>query len=431
MDVMQSLIRECHLGIPDMVRAGAAAEGIDPAALARAVAAGRVVIPANPRRPSGPPLAIGEGCRVRVNVNVGTSGILCDEALEVEKAKAAIASGADTLMDLSTAGDLQKLRKRILSLPVPVGTVPVYEAVRRAGSAADVDADCLFRVIRDHCRDGVDFLTLHCGVNREALDALKADPRIMGVVSRGGAFHLAMMVKRGEENPLYAEFDYLLEILAEEGVVISLGDGMRPGALVDAERLAKTTEYLTVGRLAKRSLAAGVQRMIEGPGHIPLGQIGHNIRTIKEVTDHAPLYLLGPLVTDLAPGYDHVVASIGGAVACMHGADFLCMVSPSEHLALPRVEDIVEGTRVTKIAAHIGDTMRRPQALWEPQERAMAEARKSLDWEKQFACALYADPARKIHGRDGDLDTCSMCGELCAVKMVRELFEKEGGAGKE
>ena len=201
---------------------------------------------------------------------------------------------------------------------------------------------------------------------------------------------------------------------------------MRPGALVDAERLAKTTEYLTLGLLSKRALAAGVQRMIEGPGHIPMGQIGHNIRTVKEVTDNAPLYLLGPLVTDLAPGYDHVVAAIGGAVACMHGADFLCMVSPSEHLALPRIEDIVEGTRVTKIAAHVGDTMRRPRELWEPQERAMAEARRNLDWERQFVCALYADPARRIHARDGDLDTCSMCGELCAVKMIRELFERPG-----
>ncbi|MDD1652285.1 MAG: phosphomethylpyrimidine synthase ThiC, partial [Methanomicrobiales archaeon] len=235
MDVMHSLIRGCRSGIPPVVRLAAGAEGIDPAVLARAVVAGRVVLPGNPRR-NAPPCPIGEGCRVRVNVNVGTSGILCDQDLEVEKAKAALSAGADTLMDLSTAGELPRLRKRILSLPVPVGTVPVYEAVRRAGSAADVDADCLFRVIREHCRDGVDFLTLHCGVNRDALEALKADPRIMGVVSRGGAFHLAMMVHRDEENPLYSEFDYLLEILSEEGVVVSLGDGMRPGALVDAER---------------------------------------------------------------------------------------------------------------------------------------------------------------------------------------------------
>jgi phosphomethylpyrimidine synthase len=249
---MQSLIRECRSGVPEMVRAGAAAEGIDPAALARAITLGRAVMPANPRR-SAPPCPIGEGCRVRVNVNVGTSGVLCDPRLEVEKAKAALANGADTLMDLSTAGDLADMRHQILKLHAPVGTVPVYEAVRRAGSAANLEPDRLFRVIREHCRDGVDFLTLHCGVNRAALEALKADPRIMGVVSRGGAFHLAMMVQRDEENPLYAEFDYLLEILSEEEVVVSLGDGMRPGALVDAERLAKTTEYLTVGRLAARS----------------------------------------------------------------------------------------------------------------------------------------------------------------------------------
>jgi phosphomethylpyrimidine synthase len=275
----------------------------------------------------------------------------------------------------------------------------------------------------------VDFLTLHCGVNRQALAALRADPRLMGVVSRGGTFHCAMMMQREEENPLYAEYDYLLEILAEHDVTISLGDGMRPGCLQDAEKLAKSVEYTTLGTLTKRAQAAGVQRMIEGPGHMPLDQVGYNVRMLKEITDHAPLYLLGPLVTDIAPGYDHVVAAIGGAAACLNGADFLCMVSPSEHLALPDVADIIEGTRVAKIAAHVGDTVRKPEGWRMEREVQMAEARHELDWDRQFKLALYGENARKIHERDGETETCSMCGDLCAVKMVNELFgegEKKG-----
>ncbi|MDN7024811.1 phosphomethylpyrimidine synthase ThiC [Methanoculleus sp. FWC-SCC1] len=415
-----TLIRACLKGVPPEVEAIARDEGQNPHHAARAVTRGRVVVPANPLRPHRL-CAIGEGCRVKVNVNVGTSANLCNPDLEVEKAGAALAQGADAIMDLSTGGDLAAIRRRILALDAPVGTVPIYEAVRRAGSAADIDADTLFSVIREHCRQGVDFLTLHCGVNRDALDALHLDPRVMGVVSRGGAFHVAMMAATGEENPLYAEYDYLLEILAEYDVVISLGDGMRPGALIDATRLAKATEYLTLGRLAQRALSAGVQRMIEGPGHIPVEQIGHNVRMLKELTEGAPLYLLGPLVTDLAPGYDHVVAAIGGVVACQNGADFLCMVSPSEHLALPRVQDIEEGTRVARIAAHVGNMLRNYPGS-RNREMRMAEARRSLDWEAQFEAALFGDTARTIHERDGDLDTCSMCGDLCAVKMVREIL---------
>jgi len=422
MFLMDLLIRRCTREVPAEVVTAARAEGMEPARMARSVATGRIVIPNNPKREHHL-CAIGEGCLVKINVNVGTSGARCDPALEEEKARAALANGADAIMDLSTGGDLVAIRKKMLELDTTVGTVPIYEAVRRAGNAGDVDADLLFSVIREHCRQGVDFLTLHCGVNRQALAALRSDPRVMGVVSRGGAFHCAMMVQREEENPLYAEFDYLLEILTEHDVTISLGDGMRPGCLQDAEKLAKTVEYVNLGTLANRAIKAGVQRMIEGPGHIPLDQVGYNVRTIKEVTDHAPLYLLGPIVTDIAPGYDHVVSAIGGAVACQNGADFLCMVSPSEHLALPQVEDIIEGTRIAKIAAHIGDTVRRPEGYRMEREVQMADARHRLDWEEQFRLALFSDPARQIHARDGDTETCSMCGDLCAVKMVRELFE--------
>ena len=427
MVLMHLLTRACERGLPSGAAPAAAFEGMDPEKMARAIVAGRVVIPANPKR-KHPRCAIGSGCRVKVNVNIGTSGTRCDPALEMKKAKAAIANGADALMDLSTGGNLVAMRKKILALDTTVGTVPVYEAVRRAGSAQDVDADLLFKVIREHCEQGVDFLTLHCGVNRQALAALRADPRLMGVVSRGGSFHCAMMMERDEENPLYAEYDYLLEILADYDVTISLGDGMRPGCLQDSGKLAKSIEYVTLGTLAKRAHERGVQRMIEGPGHMPLSEVGYNVKMIKEITGQAPLYLLGPIVTDIAPGYDHVVSAIGGATACLNGADFLCMVSPSEHLALPDVEDIIEGTRIAKIAAHIGDTVRKHEGWKTDREVQMADARHRLDWDEQFRLALYGDHARKIHERDGETETCSMCGDLCAVKMVNKLFgTKEKG----
>ena len=423
MCVMHSLIRECQTGVPDEIKAIARVEDLNSQTLANDIIRGYVSVPSNPRRKHRI-CAIGKDCNVKVNVNLGTSAGKCDSALEIEKAHAAIAAGADTLMDLSTAGDIPDLRKQVLSLDIPIGTVPIYEAVRRAGTAVDTDADLLFRVIREHCHDGVDFLTLHCGVNLEALNALRLDPRIMGVVSRGGAFHIARMVQSDEENPLFAEFEYLLDILEEYEVVLSLGDGMRPGCIYDAEKLAKSTEYLTISKLSKVALNHGIQRFIEGPGHIPLTQVGYNIRTIKELTNNAPLYLLGPVVTDLAAGYDHVAAAIGSAVACMNGADFLCMISPSEHLALPLVEDIVEGTRVTKIAAHIGDTVRKGIEWQKNRELPMARARCNLDWEEQFKQAMFGELARQIHERDGKLETCSMCGDLCAIKLVKEIFEK-------
>jgi len=418
---MQTLIKECLKGVPPEVEAVARDEGLSPRQAARAITRGRITVAANPRRPHRL-CAIGEGCRIKVNVNIGTSGERCDPALEIRKATAALENGADTLMDLSTGGDLPAMRKEILALDAPAGTVPIYEAVRRAGNAADITPDLLFNVIREHCRQGVDFLTLHCGVNLAAFSALRLDPRIMGVVSRGGAFHVAMMAATGEENPLYSEYDYLLEILSENDVVVSLGDGMRPGCLYDAERLAKATEYVTLGGLAKRALAAGVQRFIEGPGHMPLDQIGYNVQMLKELSDGAPLYLLGPLVTDVAPGYDHVVGAMGFAVAAMHGADFFCMVSPAEHLALPDLDDIIEGTRVARITAHAGDIVRLGEGAHAKADLKMAEARRRLNWNEQFAAAMYGDHARKIHERDGDLETCSMCGDLCAVKMVRDIL---------
>jgi phosphomethylpyrimidine synthase len=344
--------------------------------------------------------------------------------MEIIKAKAAIENGADAIMDLSTGGDLPAIRKEILKLPVPVGTVPVYEAVRRAGNVLDLEADLLFRVIREQAQQGVDFMTLHCGVNLEVVEALRLDPRVMGVVSRGGSFHVAMMLAGGEENPLYAEYEYLLEILDEYDITLSLGDGMRPGAYVDSGKLAKSQEYLTLGKLSRIAREKGVQRMIEGPGHMDYREIGYNVKMIKEITDFAPLYLLGPLVTDIAPGYDHITGAIGGAAAATAGADFLCMVSPSEHLALPDTDDIIEGTRVAKIAAHVGDLSRRRDAEL-PRQAAMAEARRTLDWEAQYSLAMFGGHARAVHDRDGACETCSMCGDLCALKIVEKALEKK------
>lgn len=420
---MHTIFRDCRSGDLAGLAVAAEAEGTTPEVLARNIAAGRTILLQNVRRPYAP-CAIGEGTTIKINVNIGTSGQRCDPAMEMEKAHAALENGADAIMDLSTGGDLPAMRKEILKLPVPVGTVPIYEAVRRAGNVIDLSADLLFRVIREQAEQDVDFMTLHCGVNLDVVKTLRLDPRVMGVVSRGGSFHTAMMLASGEENPLYAEYEYLLEILDEYEITLSLGDGMRPGAYVDSTKLAKSQEYLTLGKLARVAQAHGVQRMIEGPGHMDYNEIAYNVKMIKEITGFAPLYLLGPLVTDIAPGYDHITGAIGGSVAAAAGADFLCMVSPSEHLALPDTQDIITGTRVAKIAAHVGDLSRRRDAEL-PRQAAMAEARRTLDWEAQYALALFGDHARAVHDRDGVCETCSMCGDLCALKIVEKALEKK------
>ncbi|ABN06376.1 thiamine biosynthesis protein ThiC [Methanocorpusculum labreanum Z] len=420
---MHSIIQNClHGDLSDICEA-AKSEGMTPEALSRNIIAGRTILLKNEAR-EYKPCVIGEGATVKINVNIGTSGVTCDPAKEMVKAKAAIQNGADAIMDLSTGGDLAAIRKEILKLGIPVGTVPIYEAVRRAGNVVDLTADILFSVILDQAKQGVDFMTLHCGVNLDVLDALTLDPRVMGVVSRGGSFHTAMMLSSGEENPLYKEYDYLLEILDEYEISLSLGDGMRPGAYVDSSKLAKSQEYLTLGKLARRAKDKGVQRMIEGPGHMDYNEISYNVKMIKEITDFAPLYLLGPLVTDIAPGYDHITGAIGGAAAACAGADFLCMVSPSEHLALPNVDDIIEGTRVCKVAAHVGDLSRRRDVEL-PRQAKMAEARKNLDWQAQYDLSLFGGHAKEIHDRDGECETCSMCGDLCAIKIVEKALEKK------
>ena len=420
---MHSILRECMSGDYSSLEVVSKNENISTEKLARNITSGRCIVLKNDKR-AYTPCAIGEDVSVKVNVNIGTSGITCSPEMEIEKAKAAISNGADAIMDLSTGGDIVSMRREILKLDIPVGTVPIYEAVRRAGNVVDLDADTLFNTIRDQAKEGVDFMTLHCGVNLEVLDALKLDPRTMGVVSRGGSFHTAMMLATGEENPLYKEYDYLLEILDEYDIPISLGDGMRPGAYVDSVKLAKSQEYVTLGKLARRAFDKGVFRMIEGPGHMDYSEISYNVKMIKEITGFAPLYLLGPLVTDIAPGYDHITGAIGGAAAASSGADFLCMVSPSEHLALPNKNDIIEGTRTAKIAAHVGDLARKRESALAC-ENEMGEARHALDWERQYAAAMFGEHAKAVHERDGECETCSMCGDLCAIKIVEQALEKK------
>lgn len=409
----------------------ASVEGLSMDKLRRLLDTGRIVIPRNANRDIALK-AIGEGVSTKVNVNVGTSKDFANLEDEVEKAKIAVKYGADAIMDLSTgnSSSLDETRRRILKeVDVPVGTVPIYQAgLEKAEERAVVDmsADDMFNAVRKHAKDGIDFVTIHAGVNLNSLARLRKSERILDVVSRGGAFLVAWMIHNERENPFYDEYDYLLEIAKEYELTISLGDGMRPGCISDASDRAKYMETIVLGELVKHAREEGVQAMVEGPGHVPLDEIEASVKTIKHITDFAPLYLLGPLVTDIAPGYDHFVSAIGGAVAGMYGADFLCMVSPSEHLALPSVNDIKEGTIVTKIAAHVADIVKEGQ-----RERAkrmddeMAYARKNLDWERQLELAINPEEARRIrNSRPSESDACSICGDLCAIKLLKEFLKK-------
>lgn len=406
------------------------AEGVSVAKLRRLLEAGRVVIPRNAANRDIVLKAIGEGMSTKVNVNVGTSKDYVNSEEEVEKAKTALEYGADTIMDLSTGGDLDEIRRTILKeVDVPLGTVPIYQAaLEKAGLRAVVDmsSDDMFNAVRKHAEDGIDFVTIHAGVNLNSLARLRSSERILDVVSRGGAFLVAWMIHNERENPFYEEYDYLLEIAKEYELTLSLGDGMRPGCISDASDRAKFMEVITLGELLRLAREEGVQAIVEGPGHVPLDEIEASVKAIKNITDFAPLYLLGPIVTDIAPGYDHFVSAIGGAVAGMFGADFLCMVSPSEHLALPSVNDIKEGTIVTKIAAHVADLVKVEQReMARRLDDEMAHARKNLDWKRQFEIAMNGEEARRIrNSRPSESDACSICGDLCAIKMVKEFLKK-------
>lgn len=409
--------------VPEEVDLVAELEGLDPAKLARLVAAGRVVIPRNVRR-KVEPIGVGELLKTKVNVNIGTSQSLDDPAVEIEKALAAVDAGADTVMDLSTGGDLDLVRRNVLdAIKAPVGTVPIYQAAVKK----ELTSQGMFDALENHAKDGVDFVTVHVGVNKNSLERLKQDPRIMGVVSRGGSLTMKYISETGEENPYYSEYDYLLEIAKEYELTLSLGDGLRPGCIEDASDRAKYMEFIVLGELVKRARAAGVQAMVEGPGHVPADEIETSVKAMKHLTNGAPLYLLGPLVTDIAPGYDHITAAMGGVIAGMAGADFLCATTPSEHLDLPTKEDVIEGTYVTRIAAHAADLIRpgvkEKARAWDLE---MAKARANLDWEGQFKAAINHTRARQIRHRRGvETDTCTMCSELCAIRLAKEAMERE------
>ena len=419
-------MRDAKKGLTSEIRDVAKLEGVDAECLRSLVAAGFVAIPKNISR-NFPGRAVGKLMSTKINANVGTSKDYDNPAEEIEKANIAVEYGADAVMDLSTGQDNNAVRKQLTrELSVPLGTVPIYHAARKRSTVVDMTSDDIFNSLREHAKDGVDFATVHCGVNLKSLDALRRDPRLMNVVSRGGAFTIAWMIHNEADNPLYSEFDYLLEIAQEYDLTLSLGDGMRPGCMEDASDRAQWTELLTLGELVDRCRAADVQSIVEGPGHVPLDEVGMSVEAMKKLTSDAPLYLLGPLVTDIAPGYDHIVGAIGGAVAGLHGADFLCMVTPSEHLALPTADDIREGTIVTRIAAHVADTVKEGQRdRARKQDLAMSQARSELDWQRQYDTAIDGRRAKQIREtRMTASDACSMCGDLCAIKIVKEALKE-------
>jgi phosphomethylpyrimidine synthase len=410
------------------MQAVARAEGKPVEYIVRMLARGRIVIPRNVKREGIEVRGIGEGLRTKVNANVGTSPDYANVEEEVEKARIAVRYGADTVMDLSIGGKIDEVRKRILKVvEVPVGTVPIYQAAIEAaekGSLIDMTADDIFNAIRKHAADGVDFVTVHCGVTKSAVEALRRRGRLVNVVSRGGSFLVAWMVHHDKENPLYEEFDYLLEIAQEYDLTLSLGDGMRPGCLADASDRAQFQELLILGELVERAWAKNVQVIVEGPGHLPLDHIEANVKLQKSICKGAPFYVLGPIVTDIAPGYDHIVGAIGGAMAAWAGADFLCYVTPSEHLCLPSLEDVKEGVIAARIAAHVADIARGVDA---ERDAEMARARKELNWTKQFELAIDPEKAKEIRRKRPPLidpSTCAMCGKYCAVKMASEYLAK-------
>jgi len=421
-----SIMFQARGGASEEIVRAARAEGADPEWVRRMVATGRAVVPFNPLH-SPEPCAIGEGLAVKVNANVGTSRDLPDLGPELEKARIAVSYGADALMDLSTGGDIDEVRRTILKeMRVPVGTVPIYQEGLRAArrsAVVDMDEDDMFNGIERHAKDGVDFMTVHCGITLESVARLRRAERLTDVVSRGGAFLTAWILHNEQENPLYENFDYLLELAQRYEFVLSLGDGLRPGCVADATDRAQVQELIVLGELVQRCREAGVQCMVEGPGHVPLSQIEANVLLEKRVCDSAPFYVLGPLVTDIAPGYDHIVGAIGGAVAALAGADFLCYVTPAEHLSLPDGEDVKEGVIASKIAAHAADL-----ALGRGVERdqRMAVARKALDWEGMYREALDPEKARRYRrrGTTAESEGCSMCGDVCAIKMVSQYLER-------
>ncbi len=415
--------------VTDEVRVVAAAEGITPEQLSEDIAAGTSVIPINVNHKISP-IGIGRNMRTKVNANIGTSKDKISIEEEMEKLAVLVKYGADAVMDLSTGGPIKELRKMMLAKsPVAVGTVPIYEAAVRTaaqkGSISRMTADELFGVIEEHAAEGVDFVTVHSGLTMRAVERLKEEGRVLDIVSRGGSFLLEWMIYNEKDNPLYEQYDRLLEIALKYDMTLSLGDGMRPGCLADATDRTQLEELLTLGELRDRAVDANVQVIIEGPGHVPLNQVELNVRLEKEICKGAPFYVLGPLVTDIGMGYDHVSAAIGGAVAGAAGADFLCYVTPAEHIRLPSIDDVKEGVIVSKLAAHAADIAKGIKNAMDADIK-MAKCRKALDWNGQIAMSLNPDKVREWRAEVPPTETevCSMCGEFCAIRTVERALKK-------
>ncbi|HON09906.1 MAG TPA: phosphomethylpyrimidine synthase ThiC [Chitinispirillaceae bacterium] len=413
--------------ITDEIKRASTLEGINPEKLCSLIADGTVVLVKNRLR-SIEPLLIGPPTRIKINANIGTSSSHARIEDEIEKMKVAIHHGADAIMDLSTSGDLAAIRTEIMKeSSVAVGTVPLYEMAMRARengkSVLEITADDMFAVIEEHCKQGVDFLTLHCGVNMQTVSRFKEVKRLAGATSRGGTIIMEWIHCNGKENPLYEQYDRLLDLLAEYDVAVSLGDGFRPGALYDATDRVQIEELIVLGDLVKRARERNVGVFVEGPGHVPLNQVAANIQIEKTLCENAPFYVLGPLVTDISPGYDHISAAIGGAVAGMAGADFLCYVTPAEHLRLPSLDDVREGVIASRIAAHAADIARgNPHAIeW---DNSISRAKVDLDWERMLSLCVDPEKARIYRQSlppSDDSSLCSMCGEFCAIRRSKTI----------
>jgi phosphomethylpyrimidine synthase len=414
--------------IENLISKIAKLEGVSKEKILKGLRSGEIAIPYNKIHSPLHPLAIGTGLRTKVNANIGTSKEFSDLSQELEKVEVCLKNKADAIMDLSVGGNLDEIRQAIINAStLPVGTVPIYQAAIESGSIEKMTADKMFNVIEKHARSGVDFMTIHCGVTRALINRIRGKKRIMDIVSRGGAFLYRWMTVREKENPLYEEYDRLLEIVKKYDVTLSLGDGMRPGSIADAGDMLQLGELKVLGKLAQRARKAGVQVIIEGPGHVPLDEIEEQVKLEKKICNKAPFYVLGPLPTDIAPGWDHLTSAIGGSLAAAAGADFLCYVTPSEHLGLPSLSDVKEGIIAARIAAHIGDIVKGVKKAmdWDIE---MSKARKALKWERQIELSI--DPAtaaeiREMRSVREKTDTCTMCGEFCAMKVVSESKKRK------
>jgi phosphomethylpyrimidine synthase len=412
--------------ISEEMKICAAEEGVEPDYIRQCVAEGTIVIVRNVNHTEIKPLAIGCRMRTKINTNIGTSNDHVDLKAELEKLSVAVSAGTDAVMDLSTGGDLATIRKAVVgSSPVITGTVPIYQAavkmIRQRKAISEMTADDIFEVIEENGKDGVDFITVHCGVTQQSVSVMENQGRVLGIVSRGGSITANWMRCNKKENPLYKYYDRLLEIARRYDMVLSLGDGLRPGAIEDATDKAQIAELILLGELAVRAKEAGVQVMIEGPGHVPLMDIEANVRLQKKICQGAPFYVLGPLPTDIAPGYDHITSAIGGAIAGAAGADFLCYVTPAEHLRLPTLEDVRDGVIAAKIAAHIADIVKGINGARE-RDKKMSQCRKEFDWQGQVDLSI--DPKKTIEllekSKSANEEGCTMCGEFCAIKLGRK-----------